>query len=156
MIVNRTGLADVFGVSLFTIDEWVRAHAPAVQRASKKPYKEWQFETSEIYQWLLDRAVKINNGDDVGENTMAEAKLRERAAIAGLRELELAERRGELVLIGDVAKRVEEEYAVVKSHLRAIPGRMAQPLSAESDPTKIENLLKAEVDCALDGLSNGG
>jgi hypothetical protein len=67
--------------------------------------------------------------------------------------LQLAERRRELVAIDDVAVRVEEQYAIVKSGLRAIPGRVSQVLAVEADPARVEAVLKAEINVVLSALS---
>lgn len=49
MKVNRSGLARHFGVSLVTIDSWVRNGAPFVQAGGRGA--EWTFDTSEVEMW---------------------------------------------------------------------------------------------------------
>lgn len=50
-IVNRAELADLFGVSLPTIDSWVRKGCPVVERGGRG--REWQFHVSEIFNWRI-------------------------------------------------------------------------------------------------------
>ena len=61
--VNRSTLADVFGVALPTVDGWVRAGCPVLQRGSRGV--EWAFNTAAISQWLRDRAVSDATGEKV-------------------------------------------------------------------------------------------
>lgn len=151
MLVNRGHLAQIFGVNLTTVDDFVRQGMPYKQKASVKGKQPWEFETKYCIIWYATKD-KAKAPEDDGD-TLAQAKFRERSAVAGLREYELAEKQKEMVNVADVAAQVEEEYAVVKSRLRAIPGRLAQPLSVVSDPSSIERLIKIEVDSALESLS---
>lgn len=147
MIVNRSELADVFGAAKTTIDRWVVEGMPSLERADRTRGIEWRFDTGECIKWYATR----NASEDTA--MMDGVKLRERAAIAGIRELDLAERQKVLVHVDDVADRIEEEYAIVKSRLRAIPGRMAHPLSIIESAAEVERLLKIEVSEALEEIS---
>ena len=48
--VTRQALADVFGVSLPTIDAWVRKGCPFVEKGGRG--QEWQFNTAQVSKWL--------------------------------------------------------------------------------------------------------
>jgi phage terminase Nu1 subunit (DNA packaging protein) len=147
VIVNRNELADVFGVAKTTLDRWLQEGMPYMERADRSRGVEWRFDTAECIKWYADR-------NSSGESkAMDSVKLRERAAIAGLRELDLAQRQKVLVHVDDVTDKLEEEYAIIKSRLRAIPGRMAQPLSIIEDAAEVERLLKTEVADALEEIS---
>jgi phage terminase Nu1 subunit (DNA packaging protein) len=148
MEVNRSGLADVLGVSLPTIDRYSEQGMPALQEGRKGV--EWRFDTKACIQWLIE--LKTNTGSGAGASYES-ARSREKVAVARMKELELEELEGRMIDIDTVVERVENEYAVVKSRLQAIPGRMAQPLSAVSDASTIEALLKAEVNETLASLS---
>ena len=47
--VTRQALADVFGVSLPTIDAWVRKGCPFVEKGGRG--QEWQFNTAQVSKW---------------------------------------------------------------------------------------------------------
>lgn len=127
---------------------------PYVTRADKKLHKNWEFDTRKCIDWFATREHGEPDSPESQMSPIDEAKLRERAAVAGLREYDLAEKQGYMVHVGDIAKAIEGEYAVVKSRLRAIPGRLAQPLSLETEPRKVELTIKKEIDSALDLLSS--
>jgi phage terminase Nu1 subunit (DNA packaging protein) len=159
MICNRSELGDVLGVHRLTIGEWVKEGMPYRARpdSSRPGESQWKFDTGECVKWLTDRAKGHGIGmDDRGvsaERIESDAKARERVAIAGLKEMEYAERLKVMVHVDDVIERVEEQYAIVKSRLQAIPGRMAQALAVESDASAVERALKDEVGQALEELS---
>lgn len=54
-LVNRVELATLCGVSLPTIDTWVRQGCPVVERGSKG--RPWQFHFSEVFNWRVLKAV---------------------------------------------------------------------------------------------------
>lgn len=70
--VTRQALADVFGVSLPTIDAWVRKGCPFVEKGGRG--QEWQFNTAQVSKWLRDRDVEEATGDIPDD--MDELKLR--------------------------------------------------------------------------------
>jgi len=53
-IVNRSGLAEVFEVSLPTVTAWVREGMPFVERGGQG--KPWQFDTAECIEWVHKRS----------------------------------------------------------------------------------------------------
>jgi len=52
-VVSRAELAEFFGVSLTTIDHWVRSGAPFVTRGG--PGRQWAFNTADVAAWREDR-----------------------------------------------------------------------------------------------------
>ena len=86
-IVNRTGLSEVFGVALNTIDSWVRQGCPVVQKGGGKG-QEWQFNTAHVSKWLRDRDVEEATGGIPDDIEML--RIRKQKAETELAELELA------------------------------------------------------------------
>lgn len=151
MIVNRLQLADVRGCALGTVDKDVQNGMPYLERPDRDTgAKEWRFDTGVVIKWLVERD-RESSPEAEGKNMIR----REQAAKTGLRELELAREQAILVRIDDVADALEGKLSIVKSRLLAIPGRLAQALAVESDPVKVQNLLKKEVSEALEAISEG-
>ena len=69
----------------------------------------------------LEGAAGAAPGSDTSEASEAAWRARKRAAEAGLRELELAERRGELLNRVDVRSTWETKITAAKLRLRALP-----------------------------------
>ena len=55
-VVNKADLANIFGVSLPTVDQWVRAGCPVEKRGGLG--KEWQFACGDVLRWRCERASK--------------------------------------------------------------------------------------------------
>lgn len=53
--VNRSALAELCGVSLPTIDAWVRQGMPFLRRADRKNGLEWQFDSAAVIDWIASR-----------------------------------------------------------------------------------------------------
>jgi phage terminase Nu1 subunit (DNA packaging protein) len=78
--------------------------------------------------------------------TEQQERVRSMRAIADLREIELAEKRGHLVAIDDVERELTELVATTKARIMSVPARLAGELLGETSRTmaqaKIEKALK--------------
>lgn len=81
------------------------------------------------------------------------AEIRKEVAIAGLRELELAEKNGSLVLVEDVAAAWADQCAMIKNGMMAIPDRLAPRLQKLKSARQIRNLLMEEISQVLNNLA---
>src|SRR4051794_13791986 len=94
--------------------------------------------------WFMTTAISALYGERTG------ARERKLLAEAGLAELLLAQRRGELASIQALADAVDGERVVVREHLLGMVGKLSGRLSPE-DVQVVEN----ELYQALDQLSAG-
>jgi hypothetical protein len=83
---------------------------------------------------------------------LAESRARREAAEASLAEIELAEKRGELVPVTDVESKLVGVFARCKNKLLAVPSRVRQRDPALS-PAQVE-LIEAVIREALDDLAS--
>lgn len=147
-IVNRNELANTFGVHITTIDQWVRAGCPYVQRGSKGVA--WQFSTADVYDWRLEREqASQNEPSDLEELTWR----RERADTLKA-ELALSKEQGAVAYLEDVEVAVAEAFGNVRTNMRNIPSRIAGRLVIESSDVTIKQLLLDEIDQALEALAD--
>ena len=82
-----------------------------------------------------------------------QARTRREQAVAKLRELELREKRGELVQLKDVTRAWTGLVAAVRSRLLMMPANLATYVAAESNPAKCEDIMRSELYEALTELS---
>lgn len=143
--VNRTGLADCFGVALPTVDNWVRAGCPVVERGSRGV--EWVFNTSEVAKWLRDRAVEEATG--TRKVDIDELERRQLAAKTATAELELAKAKGLVAPISDTELAWSRAFATICANMRNIPGRVVSQLIGETDERRFKDVLGQEIDAAL-------
>ena len=144
--VTRQALADVFGVSLPTIDAWVRKGCPFVEKGGRG--QEWQFNTAQVSKWLRDRDVEEATGGIPDD--MDELKLRKQKAETELAELELAEKRGEVALIAEFERAQSMVFAAIRANIMNVPQRAVLQLLGETDERTFKEKLKAELILALE------
>jgi len=82
------------------------------------------------------------------------ARARKAAAEAEIRELDLAERRGELLRRDEALATWQGIVATARQRLRAVPSRVAPQLLAMADVPAIHQLLLDEIDLALTELAD--
>lgn len=148
--VNRTGLADVFGISLPTVDIWVRNGCPGVKSGSGKGGG-WTFDTAEVAKWLQKRAADDAGGAEVAD----EQAVKRRTAAVRLRaeELDLAKQMGLVAPIEDFERTQAKVFAMLRQSVMTVPARVALSLVGERSEARIKQVLKAELTAALTKLS---
>ncbi|MDV2454042.1 terminase small subunit [Acinetobacter towneri] len=146
-IVNRTGLSEVFGVALNTIDSWVRQGCPVVQKGAGKG-QEWQFNTAQVSKWLRDRDVEEATGGIPDD--MDELKLRKQKAETELAELELAQKKGEVALISEFERIWAMSMGQLRQNILGVPQRAVLQLLGETDEMAFKEKLRAEIVLALE------
>jgi len=147
---NKAELAELLGLSLPTLDAMVRRGCPVLQRGAQG--REWCFDVPAVIKWRTDRAVAAALGD-TSKLDQEEARRRKLAAEAALAELDLAERRREMIRVEDAAALVADEYAKVRSRLLDLPARLAPLVAIEADPAACERLVREEVKDTLEELT---
>ncbi|QAU22880.1 terminase small subunit [Dyella sp. M7H15-1] len=147
--VNRSELADTFGVSLPTIDDWVRNGCPWVQRGGRGV--EWVFDTAAVARWLRDKAAEAAVGDISGD--AEEWKRRKIAAEAQREELKLAADRKLVAPVEQMERQLARVFAEIRAKLRNIPGRTVTTLIGMTDERKFKQILLAEIDDTLTSLA---
>lgn len=148
-IVNRTVLADIFGVALNTIDMWVRAGMPVVARGSQGVA--WEFNTANCLKWRQDEAA-AKAGD--GEKDLDALKIRKLAAETALAELELAKARSDVAPIEQIDLMLSRTFATVRAGMMNIPSRVVSQLIGETDERRFKSVLGDEINIVLENLAS--
>ena len=143
--VNRSGLADVFGVALPTVDGWVRQGVPVVTRGGRG--KQWEFDTAAVADWLRDKAVAEATGDVQADE--AELKRRKLQAETTRAELELAKAKAEVAPVREFERAQAAAFAQIRANIMNVPQRAVLQLLGETDETQFKEILRAELTLAL-------
>ena len=148
--VNRQQLAAFYGVSLPTVDSWLRAGMPYAEKGARGV--EWAFDTAQVAAWREERAAEEASGTTVQD----EAALKRRRALAGvlLDELELAKARGLVAPVDQMQRVVGRLFAEVRTNLRNIPSRVAPQLVGEDDERTVKRVLLEAIDDVLQELAD--
>ena len=144
--VTRQGLADIFGVSLPTIDNWVRSGCSYIQKGGRG--QEWKFNTATVSNWLRDRDVEDATGGIPDDIELL--RVRKQKAETELAELELATKKGEVALISEFEQVQAMVFAAIRANIMNVPQRAVLQLLGETDERVFKEKLKAELVLALE------
>jgi len=121
---------------------------PIHHRARKGEKGGHQFIVSKVVHWLKDMAVQSAVGND--ELISAdEAKKRKLIAEANLKEIELAQKRGEVVDLSEMQRELAAQMIELRASMRRVPERCVLRLVGEKNESKIKKVLLSEIDDAL-------
>jgi phage terminase Nu1 subunit (DNA packaging protein) len=144
--VNRAGLADVFGVALTTIDTWVRAGCPVVQKGGRGQV--WTFNTAAVARWREQSAAAAAAGD--APDDAEKLELRKLQAETLVAELKLAQARAEVAPVVEFEKATARMMATIRANVLNVPARAVLQLLGQTDETAFKRILKAELALALE------
>lgn len=139
-LLTREELAERFGKDVRTVTNWVQDGMPQ-RTKSGKPVYSWP----ECRDWrekrIRDdaRATREAGGDDDRKEQMAEARLRAALAEAEAAELDLLERRGELVTVEFMRTEFDRIAQALRARLLALPPAWAGRLGVAT--TTVERQL---------------
>jgi phage terminase Nu1 subunit (DNA packaging protein) len=143
-IANRGEMAGILAISPTTLDRYVQAGCPFLEKGSGR--REYRFNTAEVIRWVLARGATPAGGHD-------DTRRRYNQAAAELKEFQLAQKRGSMIRVEDAAAIIQDELANVRSRLLAIPYNVASKVVGVTDPAAIEAALRDEVIAALSELT---
>ncbi len=149
--VNRSEVAEIFGVSVDTISAWVKRGCPFVQEGRKGI--EWIFNTASVSKWLVDgaRGARPEPGEQLNIDRAYE-EARKARYDADRMELKLQIERGEYVPVADAVSDVADEYSTVRAKLGSLPGDLAPKIDPDRSQ-EIQQVLAEAINDALSGLS---
>lgn len=146
MIVNRQQLAAAMGVSLPTVDAWVREGCPAKVRGRKGI--QWEFSVPDVVAWWGERErTNATGGEGVQED---ELKRRALVANTGRAELEFAKAREEVAPVREFERATAKLMAAIRANIMNVPARSVLQLLGESDESTFKRVLRAELTLALE------
>jgi phage terminase Nu1 subunit (DNA packaging protein) len=142
-LMTRAEFGKAHGVSRQMVDRWVRAGLPVGQ--------DGRIDRAQGQAWL---AANTSRGRSSGSGeTFANARARKESSLADLRELELKEKRGELVSKKDAQLAFAALVTATKNHLLVLPDEIAPKVAALTDVREIRHLIDVEIRAALTELS---
>ena len=127
-------LADELDVVLDTVCQWQKRGMPGHKRGGK-----WHFDLDAVRAWV-DSHVRAPKSDP----RRAEADVRKATALADLRELDLAKRRGELIPRAEVREAVGTMASTLSRRLLSLPRGLAAKLEGQSR-AQCEAILRTEL-----------
>lgn len=137
-VTGQQGIADMFGVSRETIDNWQQDGMPVEKRGG--PGVPSEYDSVACINWLLDREVKKVQAEKPQDRL---ARLQ-----ADKIELELAEKRGLLLPADQIEPKLRAAIIAAREFWRNEPTRLARDVPGKSIK-EIENLLVSAFEAFL-------
>lgn len=134
-IVNKTELAEIFGITPHTIYTYTTEGMPIVKQGDKGV--ESEYDTAECIKWFAEKRLqKLDYNKE-------RARLTKLQADKVQREIDLMD--GETARIEDVKVTWEKFLCELKSQLLAMPNSVTPHIVGMDDPNKINGIILAKV-----------
>ena len=134
------------GISLPTVDRWIRDGCPVKQRGTKGVA--WEFSLPDVVAWWGNRQREAAGGDAKADE--AELKRRKLAAETAKSELELAQARALVAPIREFEIAHAKRMAVIRQSVLNVVGRSVMQLLGCRDEAEFRSKLRAELVLALE------
>ena len=154
-------VALLLGVSSKTVRNWMNKEDLPSQHDGRGRVLDWMT----TLEWFVQRRIRIDGKDGnepergvlVGmPETLEQAETRRTIAEADLKELKLAELRGQLVPAAEVGRSVGRVASAIKTKLDAVPSALALRLVGKSDRVEVQQILQDAVFRILNELAAVG
>lgn len=158
-IVSLTELTRHFHVSRPTVMNYISLGMPYVTKADRAAGLPWEFSKSECDEWIHDQdEIKQQKANDKFQEQKEDAgiiaaRIKKLEVETERLHLRLSKERGEVVPIDDVAEIVENQMTVLRTHLLALPIKLAPILSGHTDTKYIQDTIKSYIREALEELA---
>lgn len=154
--LNRNEVSEFFGVSTNTVDAWVRANCPYVQKGGRG--RSWIFNSADLHQWRIQIATGGKNTDPDDEErsglvSKEEAEKRTANARMIREEIETAHLVGAVIEIDLVDQVFGKQVDKVRARLLSIPAKAARQLIGVDDYQEAKDTLERAIFNALQELS---
>lgn len=150
----RTGeAAGLLGLSRQALHK--RVAELAALGVARRCGKLWEFDGArlvDVYRGAVSPVAATEDGEALPALTASKA--RREAALAALAELELEQKRGELVAVADVSRDWFKAGRTVRDRILNVPDRLAPELAALTTAEAVHRLLSRELRDALTELAN--
>lgn len=144
--VSKGQLCEVFGVSIPTVDGWLRNGCPCISRGGRGVPAE--FNTAAVAQWLREQARQEGAGNILADES--ELKRRKLAAETAKAELELAKARSEVAPVREFERVSAAMDTAIRTNVLNVPARAVLQLLGCTDEAEFKAKLRAELVLALD------
>jgi phage terminase Nu1 subunit (DNA packaging protein) len=156
LLVTQLELASLFGADRNTIATWTRAGMPVAHRG--RGSRGHSYDVGACLRWIRERDRAEHEKALAAARAVSpsdSARARKLAAEAGLAELELRKRRGEIADVAEVEQRWTALVVAARNALLGVPTRAKQviPTLTTKDVLELDALVRRVLDELADGQS---
>ena len=154
MQMNRKETAAAFGIDATTLDAWCQKGCPADRQGKGRPAT---FDLSEVLAWRIqfetEKALEaVSRSTDAGD--LDALRARKLAAEAGIREIQLARARADLIPAEEFELALSSMLVAARVQVcEVLPVRAARRVLGETDETRLREALRDEARTACADLA---
>lgn len=150
---NKAEFAEFFGVSIPTVESWVRKGMPVLQRGSRTI--PWVFDLMECVQWRV--APQVGEGGDGIDPSRLPPAERKAWYDSEIKRRELQERDRELIPAVELEACIARVFGALSQGLRSIPDNLERRIGCSPDVAEaVDRIIEAEMDAVANMLSTIG
>jgi excisionase family DNA binding protein len=140
-------VAELLGVSAKTVRNWINRLGLAATDDGRRRVLSW----APTLEWYVQMRIRKDGNDgkppspsdpDEQTETLDQAETRKTIADADLKELRLAQLRGQLVPADEVGRNVGRVATAIKTKLDGLPNSLALRLVGKSDRVEVQQILQ--------------
>jgi excisionase family DNA binding protein len=159
--------ADLLNVTSKTVRNWINQRGLPAKQDGRGKTLDWQRTLEWYVQYRINGdGANGNDGNQVPPTDTAEfpqdqenleqATTRKTIAEANLKELQLAEKRGQVVAVADVERNIAAVSKAIQQKILAIPSRLSPRLVGTDDRNVIFSILSSEANQICSDLATVG
>ena len=146
LLVNQITLSEILGISQPEVVNLVKQGLPRIEGATQKQAK---YSVGDCVQWFIAHKTKSNKDSD----TLRDAQIRKINLEADRIELELCEKRKEMIEIAKISQIWGHLLTELKTNMLNIPKQMSAIFTSFKDGYELEVNLTNAIHHTLDSLS---
>ena len=154
-IVSTKGLAEVFGITIQTVDSWRKLGMPVYRKVSER---KTEYDTAACYIWrlnqenkLLTNALKMEKALSSSKMTLEEARTRKESAFALMAELDLAKAQEQVANIDDLMTNFAAALSEVRAKIISQSSRLTGILTHQEEDS-VRAILEKDATETLEAL----
>ncbi|MEM1191549.1 MAG: DUF1441 family protein [Pseudomonadota bacterium] len=150
-LANKAQAAEFFGVSVNTIDRWIRRKCPVVQRGSLG--KPWVLDLLSIAEWKFTRGSDEADGEDDDQIPPEKLPPADRKAWyeSEVKRRAIQELDRELIPVAEVERTVSTAFAAIAADIKSLPDNLER---RHGFPVELIEALEQGLFGAMDALAD--
>lgn len=145
--MTKNEIAHKLDISLTTLSTWLTEGLPYTRKGGKG--KGYDFNLQQVEDWIAKYKLPASTGD----MSYAESRRRREAALAGIKELELKVRKGELLNVDVVMKLQGGVLQNIRQRILSLPVKLAVLCYGSSSIAENEAIIRKGIHEVLDEIS---
>lgn len=142
--MTKHELGRKFDVSITTVSNWIAEGMPCIRKGKK-----YDFDLKAVEDWI----AKYKLPASINDTSYADARRRLEAAKAGIKELELSIKKGELLHVDTVMKLQGGVLQNIRSRILSLPVKLATLSFGSATIAENESIIRKGIHEVLDEIS---